>query len=100
MSEWSEVVKSIQSVSDYDKQMIAMTARMTEAIIERRKELGFTQEEVATRTGLKQSAVARLESGATIPRIDTLVKVAVSLGLDVRFMKAPMDEQAATQVAG
>ena len=41
-------------------------------LIEARTKSGFSQEEIATRMGTSQSAVARLESGSTLPSMRTL----------------------------
>ena len=100
MSEWSELAGDIRSVSGGEKRKIEMVARLVESIVDRRKELGLTQDEVARRTGIRQSAVARLEGGSTIPRLDTLVNIAISLGLDIQFIKSSMDEQATARFAG
>lgn len=50
-------------------------------MIQRRLELGMTQKELAERSGLKQSAVARMENFAVLPRLDTLIKAFRILGL-------------------
>jgi transcriptional regulator with XRE-family HTH domain len=39
---------------------------------ETRKQSGLSQRELAARAGVKQPAVARIESGAVSPRVDTL----------------------------
>ena len=53
----------------------------------RRQEAGLSQTEVAARMGTSQSAVARLEAGATDVRLSTLLRYAEAIGaqLDVRL---------------
>ncbi|HEX2571920.1 MAG TPA: helix-turn-helix transcriptional regulator [Polyangia bacterium] len=48
----------------------------------------LSQEELAQRVGTKQPAIARLESGRVIPRLDLLYKIAAALDmrLDVSFV--------------
>ena len=45
-------------------------------LIAARARAGLTQAEVAERMGTTQSAIARLESGAQIPSVNTLLKFA------------------------
>ena len=48
-----------------------------------REYLNLTQAELATRAGMKQSALARLERNATNPRKSTLLKLAEAMGITV-----------------
>ena len=57
-------------------------------LIEQRHNLGMTQSDLAKATCLTQSAIARLESKRTIPQLDTLLKVADALFLDVEIVPA------------
>jgi DNA-binding XRE family transcriptional regulator len=50
-----------------------------------RKMQGLSQSEVARRAGLKQPAIARLESGAVRPTLDTIQRVARALGREVEI---------------
>lgn len=58
-------------------------AEVVRKLAARRRELGLTQEEVAASVGMNQAAIGRLEAGRVIPRLDTLLCVADSLGIDV-----------------
>lgn len=49
------------------------------ALMKRRLEKGFTQQELAKRIGTKQSAIARFESGSYNPSLDFLKKVTDAL---------------------
>lgn len=48
-----------------------------------REYLGMTQEQVAKKTGMEQSAIARLERGGVTPRLATLKKIAMAMGISV-----------------
>jgi transcriptional regulator with XRE-family HTH domain len=45
-----------------------------------RQQQGLTQDAVSERAGTSRSALSRLESGMSVPAIDTLVKLANSMG--------------------
>jgi transcriptional regulator with XRE-family HTH domain len=47
--------------------------------------LGLTQDELAVRAGMYQTHVARLESGRTEPRFETLCRIAEALGMRFVF---------------
>lgn len=77
-----------------ETETIQQIARMASDIVKRRKMLGLTQNEVAKKAGLSQAQVARLENSSQIPRVDTLLKVAIALGLNINLNE--IDEQSAT----
>lgn len=52
---------------------------LASALASRRLELGLSQTEVAARMGTSQSAVARLESGASDTRLSTLERYAIAV---------------------
>ena len=49
-----------------------------------REELGLTQEELASRLGLSQAAVAKFEHPNAHPRGATLKKIALALGISIQ----------------
>ncbi|MBN9609504.1 MAG: hypothetical protein BGO26_07535 [Actinobacteria bacterium 69-20] len=51
------------------------------AVHERRVALGLTQVELATRAGMTQSALSRLEGGGTVPTIPVLDRLAAAMGM-------------------
>lgn len=81
MKTWEQARNEIKSISEEEKQEIRQMAQLVAQIIERRQALGLTQKQLAERAGLKQEAVARLESARTMPRVDTLLRVSNSLNL-------------------
>ena len=55
---------------------------IAQLIIERHNQ-GLTQNELAEKAGLTQSAIARLEKLDALPRLDTILKVVTALGLEL-----------------
>ena len=49
-------------------------------LIAARQEQGISQRDLEGLSGIKQPAIARMESGASSPTLDTLIKVLVPLG--------------------
>lgn len=68
---------------ELNKRIIARRIR------ELREKRGLSQEELATLVETKQPAIARLESGKILPRLDLLQKIAAALGtrLELRFVE-------------
>ena len=48
--------------------------------IKARDEMGVSQRELERLSGVKQSVIARMESGHTGPRVDTLLKMLAAMG--------------------
>jgi transcriptional regulator with XRE-family HTH domain len=67
---------------------------MAERLSTQRQALGLSQTTVAARMGTSQSAVARIESGATDVRLSTLHRYAEALGQSLSFeLRAPSDPE-------
>jgi transcriptional regulator with XRE-family HTH domain len=66
-------------------------ARMAIAM---RKATKLTQQEFADRIGIKQSQLARLETGKQLLRLDTLAALAAGAGYQVEVIIKPRDAQA------
>jgi transcriptional regulator with XRE-family HTH domain len=62
---------------------------LASALIEARAQAGLTQEELAARMDTSQSAIARLESGRTIPSGRTLKRIAKATGTRLRISFEP-----------
>jgi transcriptional regulator with XRE-family HTH domain len=60
---------------------------------EARKRAGLTQAELAARAGTTQSAIARLERGATTPTLDTISKLVRAAGFDLDFRIVGTDDE-------
>jgi len=67
-------------LGEEEKAKIEFEVSLIGKIIEARESRGITQEQLAKMTGLKQSAIARLENMNVTPKIDTLFKILKPLG--------------------
>jgi len=84
MKTWNDYknhVKSLDDDSRAEMEAIEEMADIITAIIRQRNALGLSQRDVADMCGMPQSSVARIEACRTIPKMDTLLKIARSLGL-------------------
>lgn len=62
---------------------------LAEALIKARSEAALTQEQLAKRMGTTQAAIARLESGRSLPSTRTLQRIADATGTRLRIAFAP-----------
>lgn len=67
-------------------------------LIALRSATGLTQREFAERVGMKQSQIARIESGKQIPKLETLAKLAEAAGYSVEVHFIPFDSQQAQKI--
>lgn len=82
---------------DYLQQQLADPAFATEyeamrpeyeairAVIAARLESHMTQKELAEKTGIRQSNISRIESGAASPTISTLSRIAAGMGKQLKI---------------
>jgi ribosome-binding protein aMBF1 (putative translation factor) len=59
------------------------------AVRERRLALGLSQTELATRAGMTQPALSRLEAGGVVPTIPLLERISIALDADLIVEIAP-----------
>ena len=88
--------KAIRTITDYmndetrvspaDRERINFEVTLIGKMIEAREEKGFSQRELAEISGVKQPAIARLESMRATPQIDTLFKVLHPLGYTIEIV--------------
>ena len=67
------------------RRMADQRADLVRELVAQRLEAGLSQTEVAARMGTSQSAVARLESGATDTRASTLERYAAAVGGEINW---------------
>ena len=62
--------------------------QIMKAMIAARMETGITQQQLSEKTGINQSNLSRIESGASSPTVDMLARIAAGLGkkLKIEFL--------------
>ena len=86
MKTWNDYKKHASATSPEAKADIeeaSALASFVTQIIQRRNELGMTQRELASLSGLPQSSIARIETLRTVPNIETIIKIVRPLGLQL-----------------
>lgn len=97
MRTWDGMVDKMSPESKKEIEINRKRAEMVVSLIDIRESKGWTQSELAKRAGMKQSAIARFESDTTAPRIDTIIRVSMALGVHITLM--PSDNAGHEQVA-
>ena len=86
MRRWEDFIneaKQNSEITKNDLEEIEMLATIINAIINRRMELGISQRDLAEKCGLPQSSIARIEACIVQPKIGTLIKIMIPLGLEL-----------------
>ena len=100
-------IKDIETFSDYindetrvspvERERINFEIALIGKMIEAREKKGLSQRELAELSGIKQPAIARLESLKATPQIDTLLRVLHPLGYTIEIVPLS-SKQAGTKV--
>ena len=77
---FSDYLNDKSNVSEAERAQIEFETALIGKVIEAREAKGLSQRELAEISGVKQPAIARLESMRSTPQIDTLFKVLSPLG--------------------
>jgi transcriptional regulator with XRE-family HTH domain len=96
--------KEIKTFDDYmadetrftpsDREQILFEASLIGKMIEARESCGITQRELARLSGVKQPAIARLESMRAAPHIDTVLRILEPLGYTLEIVPIKKEKQA------
>ncbi len=80
-----ELLKDDKERQEYER--LKPKYDIIQKFIERRNELRLSQKGLANLVGMEQSAIARLENGGYNSTLDTLLKIAGALNLDVELKR-------------
>ena len=92
---WDSVKDKILSDPEVKTEYDALNEEfeIARTIISLREEVGLTQREFAAKVGMKQSQLARIESGKQMPKLQTLAKLAAIVGYEVEVKLIPAKEK-------
>ena len=89
MKTWQDYKNHVQNIDEDNRLLMEEIEELTNiisAMIDKRTALGITQRDLAQLCGLPQSSIARIESGKTTPKLDTLLKIIHPLGLKLKLV--------------
>ena len=74
-------------VGEVDLRALRIKYAMVNQILERRRDLHWTQKQLAEKAGIGQAVISRIERGRLSPTIDTYARLATALGLTPTFQR-------------
>ena len=89
---FSDFYNDDSNVTPSERAKIEFEVELIGKLIEARESKGLTQAQLAEAAGVKQSAVARMESLKATPQIDTLFKVLTPMGYKLAIV--PSEDRA------
>lgn len=92
VTNFKEYMADEERVSTEEREAIQLEKALILKMVELRESQGISQRGLSEISGLKQPAIARLESMQSTPQIDTLLKVLVPLGYTLEIV--PLDRHA------
>ena len=75
---WRDVQKELYTVEEIAESDLRVS--LIGELIKARNEKGISQKRLEELSGVKQPMIARIESGKTLPQVNTLIKLLVPLG--------------------
>lgn len=91
-----EILSDPEVKAEYDT--LTTEFELARTIVTLREKVGLTQREFANKVGMKQSQLARIESGKQMPKLKTLAKLAAIAGYEVEVNLIPTDNKTEPQI--
>ncbi|WP_029333028.1 helix-turn-helix domain-containing protein [Exiguobacterium oxidotolerans] len=80
--QWKSLKREFESLDEKDLIEIDLVVE----VVKRRKEKRLSQRDLAELTGLKQSSIARIERDIVMPKLNTFIKIATALELELELV--------------
>lgn len=87
---FEEALKRFAEKSKKNEELLKRAEKINSLISQlskQRAKKGLTQRDLAEIVGIKQPMIARIEKSECMPRLDTFVKLAVSLDYDIKLVE-------------
>jgi ribosome-binding protein aMBF1 (putative translation factor) len=84
---FDDVLEKIKAEGQKERETVeaaVMVSEIIEKLVDARINKGISQRELAQISGIRQPAIARMEKVKAIPRLDTLARIAVCLGVEIK----------------
>ena len=79
MSTWKDL-RATLDLTPEEEEIINLEKSLIRAVVEAREKSGLTQKQLSELCGVKQPVIARLESAAHSPQINSIIKILKPLG--------------------
>lgn len=92
MSEFRELLNEQLKDPEFEKEWneIQLEMDVLRAMIDMRIKQNLTQKELASRTGIDQADISKLENGTKNPSLKLLKKLAAGMGMQLKIEFVPM----------
>lgn len=90
MTTWKELKKEL-TIDNETRSAIELEEGLLRTLIRIREEKGLTQAQLAEMCNMAQPAIARLESSAHSPKIDSLLRILTPMGYTLKIV--PLEEK-------
>lgn len=87
-STWNDLEPSIFSEAEIQESNLRVA--LIKELILARQQLGISQKQLETLSGVKQPVIARIEKGQTNPQLETLLKLLAPLGKTLSIVPLSM----------
>lgn len=85
MTTWKKVREEL-GISEEDEKVIELEKNLIRTMVSIREEKGITQMQLAEICKVRQPMIARMESSAHSPQLDSLLRVLVPLGYTLQIV--------------
>lgn len=85
MKTWERLKQGI-TLSEQEKELVKIEEELIDAMVRVREKNNLSQAQLAEICGVKQSAIARMESASHSPQIDSMLKVLLPLGYTLKIV--------------